>query len=323
MIEQEIFKILKPGLNQSDYRNRQAWTQTLHQQLSQLGYSAAHPLNSDFKISTDDWFAGVRALANENPLLALFFLNESTVNLLINIFYLPECSIQNTAMSLFFAEHQNSQINFIHNDEQIFLFCCEWKGPAPTFNLFTFAKPPLRIRGVDFASILNSDDQSLFKCLHAKNSEVLGVARKVICYYINGVNTILVQSLNEALRLSTQFSFERIQGGRPIIEWPEHKDQLVNLSAKKSLLENLCRSTQASETQDKNPSCCLLLAELIETVPNFVSQCMQLFGGTGYMMDSKVESLFRATYFLSSLYGTPTAIRNNLITSNDLKEIYA
>jgi hypothetical protein len=323
MLDQELSKILRSGHKENDHRHRDSWNQALQKQLSDLGYASLHPLNTDSFVSTEEWLGSLKCLAASSPLVALNFLNNSTVHLLVSVSDDHRFTYQNTALSGGFYDSTDKQINFVHGQDPSYVLSWRWSEQKAQIEIASLETSATPLHGVSFGYCYQRSLAQMTKPNLIEKALPQDFANRAIQFYVMGINTIILQTLHEALRLGVSYSFERIQGGRPIIQWPEHQAQICNLIAKKDLYQQLALHHQSCDDLNPPQAPFILLAELVDKAPDLLSQSMQLFGGIGYMMDSKIESLFRASHFIASLFGSPLKIRQHVININHIKEIYA
>ncbi|OQW48195.1 MAG: hypothetical protein A4S09_13885 [Proteobacteria bacterium SG_bin7] len=109
---------------------------------------------------------------------------------------------------------------------------------------------------------------------------------------------VLVGHMRRMLRLAEGYAGSRIQGGRKISQWSELKRILADLKMKMYVAEELLSGSQISS-----------LFFLQSQIGAFASDCLQVFGGAGYIKDFEIERLFREAHYLSSILGNPIVNR--------------
>lgn len=107
----------------------------------------------------------------------------------------------------------------------------------------------------------------------------------------------------KAFQLAFDYASKRMQGGRIIKEWSLIQSSLCELQMTVSrdniLVKNLT-------LENSFPT-----LTIIQDADQFVSACMQIFGGAGYTADFEVERLYRESLFLKNW---PTSFRPLLIS---------
>lgn len=116
---------------------------------------------------------------------------------------------------------------------------------------------------------------------------------------------ILAGVKKEAFRKTRSFAENRIQGGRAISDWT-----LVHQMLSELYLE-IQREKMLIERMDFP-----VAMALVGTADLFISKCMQVFGGAGYIEDYDIEKLFRTCHFLKNW---PAPYRETLQRINPLK----
>ncbi len=106
------------------------------------------------------------------------------------------------------------------------------------------------------------------------------------------LNQEKLKILREAFYICHQHSLTRKQGGMLISQWSEHGQNLGKL---KSKLESLEVFSQHSNSEKEK---ILLSLQLDEVIVPFISMCMQLMGGKGYLHNSNLPALFEIALLL-------------------------
>lgn len=93
----------------------------------------------------------------------------------------------------------------------------------------------------------------------------------------------------QAYSKARTFADTRIQGGKYIGDWSLIKSTLNELHLE------IYRDSKLINVLDPG-----LGLTILQNMDQFVSKCMQVFGGAGYIEDYEVENLFRICHFLKS-----------------------
>jgi hypothetical protein len=110
--------------------------------------------------------------------------------------------------------------------------------------------------------------------------------------------------LESAYREALLYAQERVQGGRKIIEWSEHKMMLSRVFGRLKTGENLlayCLGKSDGITDSESIS---TLVYFQECLAEMTSSSVQAMGGAGYMKDYPLERFYRDAHQLRCLFGT-------------------
>lgn len=111
------------------------------------------------------------------------------------------------------------------------------------------------------------------------------------------LNNEKVALMAQAFQISYQHSLTRQQGGQAIIRWSEHGQGLGQLQMKLENCQHLLKTSHELKDQ-------IRLAWLLdENLLPFISSCMQLMGGKGYLYSSSLPEIFHKALKLRSRSG--------------------
>ncbi|WP_092002130.1 acyl-CoA dehydrogenase family protein [Polaromonas sp. OV174] len=126
--------------------------------------------------------------------------------------------------------------------------------------------------------------------------------------------------LHEMLRYAT----ERKQFGKPIAEFQllqaMFADSKTDLYAAECMVRDTARRRDAGERISLEASCCKLFAS--EMVGRIADRCIQVYGGAGYMQESRVERFYRDVRLFRIYEGT-SQIQQLVIAKELLKTFEA
>ncbi len=239
------------------------------------------------KLDIKDAVTLIKTIAYENIETALFL----SMSIPFNIFLYPDfysCSLSPGGRIIPFVDVSNFVAFFaIENGN---LCCTIFKKDEVRFE---------RIESVAFslykAELVDFSSGNLVKRDESRKIE------KIVSFQ----HILLLASLVGAVRklhdLSLNFSNERKQGGRPIIEYYAVWEKIL---AMRSFYEIYSLVLGELVRQEFTPCdrTCLYLGYALDTAVGLASEAIQTHGGYGYMKDFKIEKIFREILALSLLF---------------------
>lgn len=149
---------------------------------------------------------------------------------------------------------------------------------------FTFEKAPAILIGEEAAASVHFSEM-------AKTMRLAGSA-------------MMLGLLEGAYQDAFSYSHDRIQGGRKIVEWSEHKMVLSQILAKLKACEILlAHGISQGENLTESQSISTLI-HFQDSLAEMTSASMQAMGGAGYMKDYPLERFYRDGHQLRCLFGT-------------------
>ncbi|HEX4924330.1 MAG TPA: acyl-CoA dehydrogenase family protein [Bdellovibrionales bacterium] len=124
-----------------------------------------------------------------------------------------------------------------------------------------------------------------------------GELRPIPGIFSLGISRIVVGRLNRALKIAETYMSERRQGGRTLTQWSEPARQLSDLRWSLGNWEHALARTPPSRSL-------ALQTRLNEASFEFVSACMDLMGGAGYMKEYGLEEIYRDVLTLAAVWGS-------------------
>jgi hypothetical protein len=169
-----------------------------------------------------------------------------------------------------------------------------WKAPVKNPDLDRWAEGAAKGAGVDWnevAALSSADRAELLRLLSRRELSLAlraaGSTREAVDAYF--VSLGLMESSLEA---AFAYVRTRVQGGRPILQWSQVGKELGDLLMRAESFAAL------AQTEIQWPQALFILDEL----PKFVSDAMQIFGGAGYMKDFPIERKFREAHEWVSIF---------------------
>ncbi len=160
-----------------------------------------------------------------------------------------------------------------------------------------------------------------FQDVAVSERNVLGEIDKGYIVVMSGLDierafaaAICVGTMEECLELSLKYAKERNQFGQPIANYQliqaKLADIFTNLELSRTYAYHILEKAQNGERVSKEAAAAILFAA--EKAVDAVYQCLQIFGGYGYMKDFPVERFYRDIRLLTIGAGT-SEIRRLLI----------
>ena len=137
-----------------------------------------------------------------------------------------------------------------------------------------------------------------------------------------GIGAQAVGIAQGALDHAIKYAKERIQFGQPIssfqgIQWML-ADMATQIEAARALTYSLCRMIDSGiKDVGKESAQAKLFAS--DTAMKVVTDCLQIFGGYGYMRDYPIEKYFRDAK-ITQIYEGTNQIQRNIIALKLIKE---
>jgi alkylation response protein AidB-like acyl-CoA dehydrogenase len=117
------------------------------------------------------------------------------------------------------------------------------------------------------------------------------------------VAAVLTGIMDGALKDAKTYAESRVQGGRVIALWPEVKRTLGSLELKLKTCKELVTGVADRESRASDFETAAVAAGVHarETAPEFVSRCLQIFGGAGYIKNFGIEKRYRDVFQVASM----------------------
>ena len=127
-----------------------------------------------------------------------------------------------------------------------------------------------------------------------------------------GAAHVILGLCESSMETAIDYANERVQGGRKIMAWSEHKLQLADYSVKTRAAALMLSGCLAEPHAIGTDSARIALLNLQELATDVTSFGVQALGGAGYMKDYLQEKRFRDAHQLRSWFGSPQLTKINI-----------
>lgn len=258
--------------------------------------------DADRELAEADWMILLQRLAGQNAALALrLYLRrflatlapgETQMECAVPLFALPGAGLENRMLCAATSNEPKWIVLPLVADGRLSCLrldaasCFETSKSSPQTKVFE--PPPLDglcgLEGLPLIELKIIDD------LNAERAPLPS-------FYSLGISRILVGRLTRALKIAEVYMSERSQGGRKLTEWSEPARRLSDLKWTLSSWEQALARTAAARSL-------ALQLRLAEASLEFVSSCVDLMGGAGYMKEYKLEEIYRDVLSLAGVWGS-------------------
>jgi hypothetical protein len=240
---------------------------SLRTQLHEMGFADLNPLNH-----SSEWIPLLRKLLRRSFDLTLDTYAQNVLSMISDLTKSHQSSfgiVPKAGQERFLVIGQGTGTVFT------FDFCSKTLRSCDSSLLQNLTNLSQRIKVFD----LPRTSQEI-KAFSKEELRVIGAHIKM------GLGAIMLELMHMAYQEAHTYSLLRQQGGRKIIDWPEHRRVLLEL---KNCVEQMEQSQIKSFTLVR------------DQLPVFCSQAIELLGGMGYMLESRVAQIFEQAHILFAL----------------------
>ncbi len=174
----------------------------------------------------------------------------------------------------------------------------------------------LELNHITFENVMIAEDEIL------ATDTALDVYKRAISMYWNGVSAIGVGIAQGGLIAARQYASERYQGGKQIEEHAAIQSLIADSYARIEVAINLLKSNtkiDASNVALKNAA--ITKMHVMTECTQSVTDCLQVFGGYGYMQDYRMEKRLRDIQVLKIGAGSPIFLKKLIFDLNNLEQL--